>query len=83
MAVVGGAILLTTQSDAQILNSIFTGNVANGSGGAVCLLINIVGKKSSCYMKGNIAQNGGVLYSNEYIEMTIKNSLFQNNTVVD
>ena len=83
MAVDGGAILLTTQSEAQILNSNFTDNVANVSGGAVFLLNNVVGKMSSCYMTGNRAQNGGVLYSNDHIEMTIKNSLFKNNTAVD
>ena len=79
----GGAILLTTKSEAQILDSKFTDNVANASGGAVCLLNNVVGKMSSCYMKGNRAQNGGFLYSNDHIEMTIKNSLLKNNTAVD
>ena len=77
MAIDGGAILLKTKSEAQIHDSNFTDNIANASGGAVCLLNNVVGKMSSCYMKGNRAQNGGVLYSDDHIEISCSWKHFQ------
>ena len=39
-------------------------------------------KISSCYLTGNRAESGGPLYSYDHIELTIKNSLFRNNTAV-
>ena len=82
MARNGGALISTTKSELYIYKSSFTDNVGNASGGAVSLLDHVVAKCSSCYMKGNRAENGGALYSYDHIELTIKNSLFKNNTAV-
>ena len=82
MANNGGAIILTTKSDINIRKSNFTDNFGSTSGGAVSLLNTVVGNFSACYMKGNRAKNGGALYSYDNIELTIKNSLFKNNTAV-